>query len=158
MFLACDLFRGSTLTPGPDKDRISYGRAWDHLIINNIILGGMSALAGMAALATLLKLQPALRRGLSITDSSPVDALGPIAGVSLAVPLVFTAVVRLIMSYLNRRLPSWFIFVSIPIMALLFFAELFARSTIAVAVVSSMLSIPSESSCALSFLVSSMPR
>ncbi len=137
---------------------MSYGRAWDYLIINSIILSGVSALAGMAALATLLKLQPGLQRGLSVTDSPLVAALGPMAGLSLAVPLVCTAVVHLILSYLNRRLPSWFFFVSAPILGLMFFAELFTRAIIAVVVVCHVLSISPESSCAPSFLVSSLCR
>ena len=112
----------------------------------------------MAALATILKLQPNLRLGLSTADSSLAAALGPIAGLALAAPLVCAGFIRFILSYLNKRFYSWFIFVSVPIMAVMFFAELFTRTTIAVAVVSNILSIPAESSCAPDFVASPLCR
>lgn len=144
-------------------------------MLTSIVVSGMSALAGMAALAALLQVQPSLRQRLSAATSSPsvAAALGLIAGLCLAAPLVGSEAVYQLMSLslgLSRRLPagggwfpslSWFRFLSIfavLVSPFVFFAVVFARAVVAVWVVSTVLSIDASGLCFLVPTVSFYPQ
>lgn len=112
-------------------------------LVNVIVVLGMSALAGMAALAALLQLQPDLRQVLSAAGSpGGVEALGPSVGLCLAAPLVWQDVIYLAFSLLAPslqsplpRLPT------VAVLSMLVPAVTFARILFAVTIVYPLLAI-----------------
>lgn len=110
------------------------------LIINGVVMSGMSALAGMAALATLLNLQSSLQQHMN-RDGSPIaiTVLGTITGLSLATPLILHGAALQGMSSLSRRLPDWFLYIHMIISTILLLAAVFARPIVAVVVASATL-------------------
>ncbi|KXX80585.1 hypothetical protein MMYC01_202708 [Madurella mycetomatis] len=127
-----------------EKHGISHRRAFVYLIVESIVLSSVSALAGMAALAALVKVQPSLRpslqRGLFAATSPPVAALGSITGLCLAAPLVLENALYRFMRSLARH-SSWLLVFSFLLYILALIAMIFARATVAVVVVSTVLSI-----------------
>ena len=106
-------------------------------LVNILVVTGVGTLAGMAALATLLQIQPNLRQVLSASASSlGVAALGPMAGFSLAVPLIWEDTVYLLLS-MTHPLPRLF---GLAVSYILLLAVAFARPLFAVTIVSPLLS------------------
>lgn len=123
------------------------GRVFAHFIIHIIVVSGVSALAGMAALAAVLKVQPSLQQGLFAVPSPLVAGLG---GLSLAAPLVAEDAIYRLLQFLYTRFPMFTRF-TIPIFTaafsfVVYLVVIFARSAIAVIVVSTVLSIDASSS------------
>jgi hypothetical protein len=125
----------------PDKRSIS--RAWvlARMFVECIVASGASALAGIAALAALLSAQPSLRSALPAAKSFSLPALGATAGLCLAAPLVFLNAVHTLLSLLTLPRPRWFKVLGSWFYLLALFPVGFARALIAVAVVSTVLSI-----------------
>jgi hypothetical protein len=94
----------------------------------------------MAALATLLKVQPDLQRDLSASPFPDATRLGAIAGLCLAAPLVWEDVVRRLLLMLPRRTPRWIFVVTVALSVPNFLAVIFARALIAVLVLFQLLS------------------
>jgi hypothetical protein len=111
------------------------------MFVECMVASGVSALAGMAALAALLSAQPSLRSTLAAAKSFPLPALGATAGLCLAAPLVFVNAVHTLLSLLTLPRPRWFKVLGSWFYLLALFPVGFARALIAVAVVSTVLSI-----------------